>query len=114
MHMVSLTGRSWHEFDRALIEGKAKIGVLTCLLYTSWTNTVELTGDFKTGSVGHKYILGYTYSFFNYTQYNGWKEGDTWGPGLNQVVALHHPHLADVYKIQTVRCGTELKIFRVI
>ena len=59
-----------------------------------WTNTVELTGDFKTGSVGHKYILGYTYSFFNYTQYNGWKEGDTWGPGLNQVVALHHPHLA--------------------
>ena len=29
MHMVSLTGRSWHEFDRALIEGKAKIGVLT-------------------------------------------------------------------------------------
>lgn len=29
MYMVSLTGRSWHEFDRALIEGKEKIGVLT-------------------------------------------------------------------------------------
>ncbi|WP_294140436.1 precorrin-6y C5,15-methyltransferase (decarboxylating) subunit CbiE [uncultured Sanguibacteroides sp.] len=29
MHTVSLTGRPWHEFDRALIEGKRKIGILT-------------------------------------------------------------------------------------
>lgn len=29
MRIVSLTGRPWHEFDRALIEGAAKIGVLT-------------------------------------------------------------------------------------
>ncbi len=29
MHVVSLTGRPWHEFDRALIEGREKIGVLT-------------------------------------------------------------------------------------
>ena len=29
MHVVSLTGRPWHEFDRALIEGYGKIGVLT-------------------------------------------------------------------------------------
>ena len=29
MHVVSLTGRPWHEFDRALIEGQEKIGVLT-------------------------------------------------------------------------------------
>ena len=29
MHIVSLTGRPWHEFDRALIEGQEKIGVLT-------------------------------------------------------------------------------------
>lgn len=29
MHVASLTGRPWHEFDRALIEGKKKIGVLT-------------------------------------------------------------------------------------
>lgn len=29
MQVVSLTGRPWHEFDRALIEGKPKIGVLT-------------------------------------------------------------------------------------
>ena len=27
MHVVSLTGRPWHEFDRALIEGQEKIGV---------------------------------------------------------------------------------------
>lgn len=29
MHMVSLTGRPWHELDRALIENRAKIGILT-------------------------------------------------------------------------------------
>ena len=29
MHVVSLTGRPWHEFDRALIEGHEKIGLLT-------------------------------------------------------------------------------------
>ena len=29
LRMVSLTGRPWHEFDRALIERAAKIGVLT-------------------------------------------------------------------------------------
>ncbi len=29
MRIVSLTGRPWHEFDRALIEGAQKIGVLT-------------------------------------------------------------------------------------
>lgn len=29
MKIVSLTGRPWHEFDRALIEKNAKIGVLT-------------------------------------------------------------------------------------
>ncbi len=29
MRIVSLTGRPWHEFDRALIEGAPKIGVLT-------------------------------------------------------------------------------------
>ena len=58
-----------------------------------WTNMLELTGDFKTGIVGHKYILGFTYSYFNYTQYNGWNEGDVWGPGLNQLVSLHNPQL---------------------
>lgn len=34
MRTVSLTGRPWHEFDRALIEGCAKIGVLTDRVHT--------------------------------------------------------------------------------
>lgn len=29
MYIVSLTGRPWHEFDRALIEGRTKLGILT-------------------------------------------------------------------------------------
>ena len=29
MYVVSLTGRPWHEFDRVLIERRAKVGVLT-------------------------------------------------------------------------------------
>ena len=29
MHIVSLTGRPWHEFDKALIERTPKVGVLT-------------------------------------------------------------------------------------
>jgi len=29
MRIVSLTGRPWHEFDKALIEGAGKIGILT-------------------------------------------------------------------------------------
>lgn len=29
MQVVSLTGRPWHEFDKALIEGASKLGVLT-------------------------------------------------------------------------------------
>ena len=58
-----------------------------------WTNMLELTGEFKTGNIGHKYILGYTYSWFNYTQYNGWNNGDVWGPGLNQLVAMSNPQL---------------------
>ena len=59
-----------------------------------WTNMLELTGEFRTGSVKHKYIFGFTYEYFNYTQYNGWDDGDVWGPGMNQLVSLHHPHLA--------------------
>ncbi len=34
MHIVSLTGRDWHEFDRALIERTPKIGVLTDRTHT--------------------------------------------------------------------------------
>lgn len=34
MHMVSLTGRPWHELDRAVIENKSKIGILTDHVHT--------------------------------------------------------------------------------
>ena len=34
MHMISLTGRPWHELDRALIENKEKIGILTDHVHT--------------------------------------------------------------------------------
>lgn len=34
MHMVSLTGRPWHELDRALIENRTKIGILTDHVHT--------------------------------------------------------------------------------
>ena len=37
MHMVSLTGRPWQEFDRSLIEGREKIGVLTDRQHTPAT-----------------------------------------------------------------------------
>ncbi len=37
MSIVSLTGRPWHEFDRVLIEGKVKIGVLTDRVHTPVT-----------------------------------------------------------------------------
>lgn len=37
MHMVSLTGRPWQEFDRSLIEGYEKIGVLTDRQHTPAT-----------------------------------------------------------------------------
>lgn len=56
------------------------------------TNTLELTGKLETGSVKHNYTFGYYYSFFNYTQYNGYNKGDLWGPGLYQLVSLSDPH----------------------
>lgn len=58
-----------------------------------WTNMLELTGDFKTGVIGHKYVVGFSCSYFNYTQYNGWNSGDVWGPGLNEVVSMKNPQL---------------------
>ena len=45
-------------------------------------NTIELTGKFETGSVLHNYTLGWTYNCFDFAQYNGYGDGDLWGPGL--------------------------------
>ena len=56
------------------------------------TNFLELGGKFNTGSVKHAYNFGWTYQFFNYTQYNGYNNDDVWGPGLGEIVSLEDPH----------------------
>lgn len=58
----------------------------------SYTNTVELTGKFFTNILTHHYTAGWNYSFFDYTQYNGYNEGDLWGPGLYEMVSIKEPH----------------------
>ena len=59
----------------------------------SWsaTNTFDLTGKIATGNVSHSYTLGWNYSFFDYTQYNGYAAGDVFGPGVNQMISLVNP-----------------------
>ncbi|MCD8186174.1 MAG: TonB-dependent receptor, partial [Rikenellaceae bacterium] len=57
------------------------------------TNTLELTGQFQTGSITHRYTGGWTYSYFDYTQYNGYQSDDVWGPGKNQKVSVVNPQL---------------------
>lgn len=42
MQIVSLTGRPWHEFDRSLIEGKEKIGILTDRQHTPTAIAVRM------------------------------------------------------------------------
>ena len=59
----------------------------------SFTNTLEFTGKIPLGAVSNSYALGWAYSFFDYTQYNGYEDGDVWGPGVNQVLPLKNPHL---------------------
>ena len=61
MRIVSLTGRPWKEFDRALIEGACKIGVLTDLRHTP-------------AAIARR-MLDYGYS--HYTMYVGERLGDT-------------------------------------
>ena len=56
-----------------------------------YTNTLELKGKFFTKEVEHNYTAGWYYSFFDFTQYNGYNEGDVWGPGLNEVISVANP-----------------------
>lgn len=56
------------------------------------SNMLDFTGKFETGNVKHNYTLGWTYSYFNFTQYNGYGDGDVWGPGLNEMVSVANPH----------------------
>lgn len=58
----------------------------------SIVNTTELTGKIMTGFLTHNYTLGWSYTFFDYTQYNGYGDGDVWGPGVNQMLPVVNPH----------------------
>lgn len=59
----------------------------------SFTNVVELTGKLQTGFLTNNYTLGWDYTYFNYTQYNGYGKGDVWGPGVNQMLPVVDPHI---------------------
>ena len=69
MRIVSLTGRPWKEFDRALIEGACKIGVLTDLRHTP-------------AAIARR-MLDYGYS--HYTMYVGERLGDTSAERVSQL-----------------------------
>lgn len=58
----------------------------------TFTNTAELTGKIDAGSIINHYTFGWNYSFFNYTNYTGYNDGDVWGPGLNQMLPLNGSH----------------------
>ena len=58
----------------------------------NYTNVLEFGGKFNTGKIKHNYNLGWTYQFFDYTQYNGYNNDDVWGPGLGEIVSLEDPH----------------------
>lgn len=55
MHMVSLTGRPWHELDRALIENKVKIGILTDHAHTPAAIAMRML---KYGFTNYKMYIG--------------------------------------------------------
>ena len=61
MRIVSLTGRPWHEFDRALIESASKIGVLTDREHTPTTIARRML----------------EYGYDNYTMFVGERLGNT-------------------------------------
>lgn len=59
----------------------------------TYTNTLDFTGEFTAGPISNHYTLGWNYTHFNYTQYNGYADDDVWGPGLNQMLPLNNPHI---------------------
>lgn len=68
MRIVSLTGRPWHEFDRALIESASKIGVLTDREHTP--------------TIIARRMLEYGYD--NYTMFVGERLGNTERQSIRQ------------------------------
>ncbi|MCR4613385.1 MAG: precorrin-6y C5,15-methyltransferase (decarboxylating) subunit CbiE [Bacteroidaceae bacterium] len=69
MHIVSLTGRPWHELDRALMEHTAKIGVLTDRQHTPTTIAQRLMD-------------------YGYTDYTMWVGEHLGNPQQERVVSL--------------------------
>lgn len=68
MRIVSLTGRPWHELDRALIEGADKIGILTDREHTPTTIARRLL----------------KYGYDNYTLFVGERLGNTERQSIRQ------------------------------
>ncbi len=68
MRIVSLTGRPWHELDRALIEGASKIGVLTDREHTPTTIARRMK----------------EYGYNNYTMFVGEHLGNTERQSIRQ------------------------------
>ena len=68
MRIVSLTGRPWHEFDRALIESASKIGVLTDREHTPTTIARRML----------------EYGYGNYTMFVGERLGNTERQSIRQ------------------------------
>lgn len=77
-------------------------------------NILELTGELATGSVKHLYTFGYSWSFFDMKQYNGYNvkgdNPDLWGPGLNVILPVRNPQTVQGWwdtKVSTVSLRTE-------
>lgn len=58
----------------------------------SFTQTLDFYGRFNIGTVENNYTVGWNYTFFDYSQYNGYGKDDVWGPGMNQMLPLNNPH----------------------
>ena len=57
-----------------------------------YTNNLDFNGTFNTGSVEHKYTFGWNYSFFDFSQFNGYNADDVWGPGIGEVMDVNNPN----------------------
>ncbi|WP_300804667.1 TonB-dependent receptor [uncultured Duncaniella sp.] len=60
--------------------------------HKTFSNTLELTGTINTSHIVHKYIAGWTTTYFDFTQYNGYADDDVWGPGKNEIISVEDPH----------------------
>lgn len=60
--------------------------------HKTWTNNIDFSGNFETGNIKHNFTIGWNYSFFDFTQYNGYNADDVWGPGLSETMPVSDPH----------------------